>query len=652
MSTSDQHIDKIESLIKKVLNKELIDKLKNKKIKDFKNKKTEEELIFFSKLSKNLKEIIDCFCFSILSGEYILIPHYEKDYLEKIKEQTTTLPSIEFKDLREGDPECSDINNRINRTFTDPIISVCNLIHLFNTDIKETYSNLNHDIIFHKLDEKIEKSLEYIRRMPQSVGDIVLSLRLCIHIAVLDHTLSYDKEFQKDLFSIKDKIENSNNYKNKDEISKILFDKCNALILKIYTKARIEGDEMTIKTNFIEEKFKPDDDSNSAYKIFNNKTVEYHPIKEKDFRRFRNIVNEVENRYQEESPKHKEATYEDFYLLAHYYRKILEDGGKLKSLCEIFDKKLSPETNGFDTSAYKISRNYIHNNLFSYQVKQEKFDYKFTEKYFKEVTSIHKDDDCNSYYPFYKYLKTLNSQIGKVDDDLDLLNTLLARQKELLKILVEKHSKFYKHSFSIYQLPINDCIIKPIINGKYVKLFLASSFTIPNNFGKEKKSIEDIKDSIYDKYLTQISKYTNDNTQKHQEAFEELNKTQKDIEKNTTRSIELVSILSIVIALVAGSISTIKNSNIEEALLTFIVVSAVMSLFLGLIISLTKSFADNTWSKKIGNCVMILSTIALIASITIICFKSYKPINHYTKKTTSSHFSKSIKTTTILPKSK
>jgi len=600
----NSYISKITPLISNVLDQDLYKSLQTSTTDEF---ISNYSLKIYTDLPKDYQTIIRYFCFSFLTGEYLCIRDYIKN-ITNIKEEVKKLKSINIKDTDERDDVFIKINNVVIHQFKRPIIATCDYICIKVTHIIHSLSDKSHDIIAHRIDKDLEDNLDIHEHIEKDTSEQIQLLEYCILLSMIDHQLSYSDNIFEKLLEIHDYIINTDEYKNNDILFNILLDKCNVILLKLHHLSKRENIHNFLLKNFIEEELSIDDFKTEYYCSIWEKTQLYYPITNDDKEAFKKCAKKA----------HKDpnlSQYEKFFLLTHLYKNIKKKEKKIIEIIEELDSLSYPNEDSFNESALLITKNYISNNLFSFQLQKDKFDFTKTEDYFKKLENRHKEDNCDSYYPFYKYLKILDAQVEKTDDT-KLLKKLLKRQKELLSTLREKYSTFTKKKKLIFQLPFDECLTeKQDIDGEERQLFLASSFILPINHKNEAKEIRAISDNLYEKYLVQI-------TTRSESLEHKLEKAIKDIDKNNTRNIELISIFTAVIAITVGGLSTISIENKIDAVLTFLAFSSGICLFISLIIVLTRSVANGIWNKICSGFIIALTIISMFYAI------SYLNANH------------------------
>lgn len=313
----------------------------------------------------------------------------------------------------------------------------------------------------------------------------------------------------------------------------------------------------------------------------------------------------------------------DNYFLRHlkikYLKDLKKDKESLQQLVNKFDEDYRANTNNFDHYAKGVCANYANNNLFSFELEEEKTEYETALSSYEKVKRVSIETGINNYFPDLRFLKFLIKKLNflfeqkEVLKEITKINLYLKKCNELIESY-KKNINWTKHNHSfIYQLPFKECIFSNSFTRKarLRHFFTASTIILP--LDKEQNNLE------YTEYYNQIKVFDSIKNTMNNLATEaiKLEELHENIESKDVKYIEILGIFCAISTFVSAAILSVlsdrgasdKNGGDSNGSFTFLLSTGiVMFCFLGLLVYIINR---RTVSKKFS-LVLLLIVILLI----------------------------------------
>ncbi|ABG60712.1 hypothetical protein [Cytophaga hutchinsonii] len=482
---------------------------------------------------------------SVISGEYIEDLKFE-ERLEEFKFLIEGIPSI--PDSQIPFAEIESLSNILIKEFYLPYKIAINyykgLISFYNRIVDGNSKGIIMDVF--TLDSE-----EFKIDNPESelLKEISNFINYTLKLARIDHAIITSEQSLRDLLLIHDELEKLKS----SEIYNLLYFKCSFLIKKILL--RYKKSNLSYKINFKSGKLKPDNFDPGPFSYFDNWITAHD-----------NNNPEIESSYN--SDHHKEyietakgkflkkevLSYEDYHTLVRYYKDINQNELKIKELIKSFEQIDISAVNKFDKRAYNISLSYLHNNYFSYLLRDCEDNLEDIDSYFKIIISIQKDTHVFNYFPYERLAKCLVKQLNSIyeknssDSEIEIANKLLDKLEKIITELEINYAWCEENKFLIYQHPFKECTFPFSINGESVNVFLQSSFVLPTNYAEDRNEIKSInEDLILLKTIHKLHISISKEKKEIKETKDEVKETKNKLDQSDKRNIEILSIFSAIV---------------------------------------------------------------------------------------------------------
>ena len=530
--------------------------------------KTDDYQIFLSSINKTSKELIHNLNLSVISGEYICDALFE----EKLESFNSSLQNIfTLPDTELSEEDINVLSNTLISELISPYERALkyyrNLVSYSNTIINGNLHETVMDIFLHPDEVSENKKSAQL----ESINDFI---KYNIKLAKFDLSIITSNQFLKELLQIKEELENK---KNKNSIFDLLYNKCNFLIKKILL--RYKKSNLSYKINFKSSELSPENFDSGPFKNFDNWIAAHDnnnpEIESKYNSDHRDYIEDSKRKFL----KKEHLSYEDYHTLIRYYKDINPSQSKLKLLIESFEKTDINAINKFDKRAYNISLNYLHNNYFSFLLRDCEDLSDDIESCFKTIISIQKDTHVFNSFPYERlakcYIKELNSIYEKNTSktEIEKAKILLEKLETIIKELKTNYAWCEENKFLIYQLPFAECTFDHLIANENIKVFLQSSFVLPTNYTEDRNEIKAIKEDLISlntihKLHISISK----EKEEIQNTKNEVKETKNKLDQSDKRNIEILSIFSAIVVFATATTQLFPFIKSTSAALQFMLV--------------------------------------------------------------------------------
>ena len=404
---------------------------------------------------------------------------------------------------------------------------------------------------------------------------------LLIGIEYYDNFLTVDHNTLKDLAFIHTQI--NDQCLINDEIKELMRIKCYILIKKIllrldedkvfsYRYVHNYQDKQLIDftnplTNFTEiddlitNHYKDDIDGNSKSNI----EVKARPILQKK--------------------KNGDALkYSDYQILSKYYKDKVQSEKELIELRELFNK------NSDSNYTSNICDQYLLNNCLSlYRDKND--DQKLRNTYI-HITVLESANGIKNYFPhlyFCKYLGDTLNYIIETKNDINQFDKLIAEFNHVKKEAYKAYEWCKDSDFMSFRVPFDECLFIDGEGEQQKKLYIASSYILPNNYEKIKFELDELNNE-YQKFIT-----LKDTIKETVKLTNEVNEAKKAFENAEKKNIEILSIFSAIVLFVASEIQLFRFiTEAHQAIMYTLILAFCISVFVLLIWVITRDNKINS----------------------------------------------------------
>ncbi|HOY11798.1 MAG TPA: hypothetical protein PLY70_01605 [Saprospiraceae bacterium] len=556
--------------------------------------------------SLQLTNFFPTICSCLLTGEYIR----DDKFIANLLELRESFKRINDDFLLYLDDERKDDIAYLFTSANSVINRVLNLV----ADITRKNEKKSHKKLFISEDSKelfSHDQTDIKFKYAQEINSIIVS------VEYFDHFLTVDDHKLERLALLFEKIENTN-FEN--EIKILCRAKITILIKKILY--RLKGDQTY------------------GYRYVHN----YKDKQLIDFLEplvyFKQIDQLILNHYHDELDTKNDSGFKakiddiltkgindfsEYQLIIKFYKDKAKSRPKIKEYLDKFKNKSNNyNEDKFEKYAFDVANLYLNNNLLSIDKVENNIEN--LDATFREIEVLKEETGINNYFPYLYYCQFLIDKLIKLlenndDKDSDQFTNLLSKLELNKKKAYEALEWCYDRDFMSFKAPFSECVFIDEEN-ENLKLFVASSYILPNNYRQVRIELEEISDSfksfktvsellrshnLLDKKLTnKIEEATN--------SFDDIKTIAKESQKN---NIEILSIFAAIVLFVATNTQVYQFVESTHLALVFMLTMAFsLSLFVMLIWLITREY-----SKNVG----IIPTIhkwiiGILAVSTIITF--------------------------------
>ena len=520
-----------------------------------------------AKLINASTELYEYLNFSVLSGEYVI----------DISEYRQKIGNLENEIKKVG--ENIDIADYPNVTDAIQSIFSSNFYNQIKESLKRYKSLLdfveNHlsyqidtSIILYVISKDVDSSREN-----KSVLLVLSDLfELNANLAEIDHSISFTKDYFRNLLLIRDQLQKRWESNNAIEI---LIKKCNFLLYKISFRLKESKKNYLYAIDFnyssVGQK------AESCFEYFND-IINGHYYNGFNLEHYISRQSNAIKKYD----LNNELSLDEFHALIKYFKDEKQDIGNLKQLrtiYELFYSKYREQATQFDKKAFDIMFCYLENNLISLELEKGEFDISNWENKFNDSVTRAEKFKNNNYFPYKKiineYLITeINKQFLNGNNNLSLIEKLLLGYERNLKELIKNVGICEEIDYLAYQGVYYSCIVCVLdSSGIERKCFISSSFVLPLNYNQIKEELEQLKSDLNKfKSMYEIQKITAFEREKINKIVsanrEDIETVKIEIEKTDKRHIEILSIFAAIVMFVSSEIQFFaKMPNMADAVI-------------------------------------------------------------------------------------
>ncbi len=551
--------------------------------------------------------ILDLFCISLLSGEYIYNINFVKDL-----DEVEVFIDTNFDDISDDVQLQQLIFDIVKSKLINYIKILIAVYRNFNTHVSSLQLYPNHEISFkkrHSITRKITSKLKI------ELNDKANLFYYFTEVQILDHFLNDSKDTFIKLLDYHFAISQSptiNKFRTV-VIEKILFLKykwsfrffsqnSNSTQLQAYI---IDGEvkDFTDDTNYRgSENLKLNEwsdylenhyEENSKWKFNIQKSI--NGYSEKDF----DILN-----------------LQQIHCLIKYYKDISSNELALSELTTKVIEKVKNIDEGIDKFIWQKALIYILNNNFSLALDKNELQSPKIHLLEEEISNFQKKYNVNNFFIEKKLLKikldNINNSFEKrrILENLDVENSELKKLAKSIESCENQIKWSNSHHSLIFQLPFEESLVPSNIQ-ELPYVYYPSSFVLPMAMTRIINEFEEIKKSHLRMNLLV------EGLKSLKLEFKEINNIKNDLNKNDLKSIETISVFTAIIVFVMSVVPSLKWINsIEEAIYSYIVLASALCSMILIPLLMRRGF------KEIARSWMIL--ILLLGLLAISIFKFMK----------------------------
>ncbi len=487
-------------------------------------------------------KIFDKLNCSILSGEYIT----ESNYASTLHNLSIKVGNIYNSITSINSAVVVEIDKDLKDNFIDPIKLAIEFYSDFIKTIQIKFSLSNKEY-YYSYNSEINSRLKNNNYDENSNENLFLFI-YNLSVAQTDHFIKVSDLKQKleELVELYRLIREKNIRPN---YSPLIIAKCGFLIAKLILRIRNEANKKPVY--FIED---------SEEKLLEgNKYIESYFTKEYNYSLAHyelsvNWADEIQSDYS----KSKNQPLENLSLKQLHRRiKYFKDVAPHLLLLQETRVEVEMRYNIIKRSenisriyAMAVCLNYAINNEFSLFCEDKSKSINELKSKYYEVISIQEETQIWNLFPQKKLLKCLLERLNnlisnkKALDEINPSSEILTFCKELI-IRYKTNEDWTRKEYNyVYQLPIEECFIQ-IDNSEIDKLFIFSSFLLPLPESKNREEFEQIKNEIR-AIESSIS------------VLKNINDSIGALKKGESRSIEILSVFTAIIAFVAVATPNFK----------------------------------------------------------------------------------------------
>ncbi len=554
--------------------------------------------LILSKVNDLLKNTIDLFFKSLISGEYILDTKKIINEIDELNAESNILLNpitIDNSDSQEF------LLNVLKGEYIDILKIYSNIYLNFIKLVQSQNENPNIDIVY----EANFDTIRFFNKVSSHAERHTIKLfNLIVFIYRIDHFFNDDvstyssinqlensiKEHQNSKYfvPIKEKL---NFLKFKWEIRQKSYKKRNFKS----TKAYIIDDELFISTDNV--KYNPSLNKLKKWKEF----IEcYYELDDWESR-----LNNITNEFKHKEPE-KLSTLELIFLLKGF-KDVNKDYENLKDIVKEFKKRYVENCSTENRFLHNKTYLYALNNQFSALLEKDNIKGSSIKNLKIEIEKIQNKCNIDNFFIESKYINYKLNELSNVVNNREELANLSIYKKDLDHLtksvnLYKKKLNWSKNNHNLlFQLPYNECVIKSNIDD--LNIHYASSIVLPLPHQESQDNYEKINDKL--KELKQLI-LSVDSLNKE---FTIIKGLKNEIKTNQIKTLETIGVFTAIIAFILASIPSFSFvKEFYQALLFTGIIGSSLFLMVSLIFLFTRGF------KKIN------SWILICLSVIIFCF--------------------------------
>lgn len=304
--------------------------------------------------------------------------------------------------------------------------------------------------------------------------------------------------------------------------------------------------------------------------------------------------------------------------LTKCYQKLSGREDKIQKVIDLF-QTIPVGTSRYDIYSYNVLKNYLHNSLFSEELKDDSIELEDFFSDYNYILSIQRETDIRNFHPHLKALEYIKRKISEAIDseNFSSYDDLFDQFSQIIKILKKSIDWCSRRAFYAFQLSYNDSLIT---YDSGISVFYPSSFSRPLRYDKLREQLSEF-ERDYDIFCAQkklIIERKNISTIKL-----EVETAKKMIVETKKDSVKILGAFTTVVTFLFGSIDVFaKTKDFKETLLASLGLGMVLYLFCTIIYYFSASEED--YEQRSVRFHLIFWGMVLALLIIIIFFFSLK----------------------------
>ncbi|CAA0248218.1 conserved membrane hypothetical protein [Tenacibaculum maritimum] len=567
----------------------------------------ENKTEILSRIHKLLNKTIDFFFKSLISGEYILDTDKIINDIEKLNNESKILLNPVPVENFETQNFLLDV---LKGEYIDILKIFSNIYLNFIKLVKSQNENPNIDIVY----EANSDTVRFFNNVSSdNLRDKIRFFDLIILVYRIDHFFNDNvsvykainqlennlKEYQKSEYhiAIKEKV---NYLKFKWEIRQKSYKRNNFKLSKAY----LIDDELFISTDRVDYKSSID-----KLKKWEEYIECYYELDN-----WNSKLNSITTNFKHKS--YESLTSLELLFLLKDFKDVNKDYLNLKEVVEEFEIRYKDNSNSEKRFLYNKTYLYAINNQFSALLEQNDVNSAQVKELKSHVEKIQKKCNIDNFFIDSKYISFRLNQINNSFENREVLDDLSKYKDELDELseaIKQYKAKLYwsKNNHNLlFQLPYEECLVNSNIED--LDIFYASSIVLPLPHEESQEGYEVINSKL--KELKQLV-LSVASLNREFETIKNIEINQKnaleDLKNNQVKSIETITLFTAVIAFIITSIPSFSFvKDIFQAILFIGIIGSSLLIMLGVMFLFTRGFKKNSsWILITLSIVLFIFTI-------------------------------------------
>lgn len=542
------------------------------------SKGLEKELDEATSLSR--ERILDLFCISLFSGEYIR----NKSFLNQLNDVESFIDSY-FDIYPDKEEEQKVIYKKVKQGLVDVLKVYIRIYKNFHTLLDSHTRFPEFDIVFYS-NPSLKNFLP--RKTDKEVSANVNFFYRIINLQRLDHFFQDDFSFYQDLLSLEDSFDDKSLVSKYKVVAK---EKIQYLKYKWEIRQKtffLKNDIFTpIKSYIIDDELRivaqsPKNHSN------NSKLKEWQKYLECHYELTSNWRLEIQTRVNSFiDGTLSESSLTDLHSLIKYHKDITHSYPQLEEITQEIEERLE-SADIWNRHSFQKALIYSLNNLFSLLIKSKNPDIAKIETLKEQIGDYQKRFRIENFFTDYKYLQFTISQLEKDlgnRAELDRDNNLRENIDKVENIFKEYRKKVRwtkEHYNLLFTLPVEDCLVPSNIP-ELPEVYYPSAFSLP----LPHSHVQDNFDKLYTRFEKLTISYSSiENLGKEFSVIKEM---KGEMKKNDFKSLEVMGIFTAIITFVMATVPSIQFiTSFEQAIYFTFSISSSFFIFIFGLLSLTR----------------------------------------------------------------
>lgn len=398
-------------------------------------------------------------------------------------------------------------------------------------------------------------------------------------ICKIEYNLSYQDSLISDLFYMSKSLSKVNDIP--DDIKIILIDKVSFLLFKLQ---HVKDNKTIVYYDSIRIEIRNEDFNSEKLDELKNKFN--HLFNEDELNNF--ISNNFSSLEYRLNNTPERISISDMITLTKCYQKLSGREDKIQKVIDLF-QTIPVGTSRYDIYSYNVLKNYLHNSLFSEELKDDSIELEDFFSDYNYILSIQRETDIRNFHPHLKALEYIKRKISEAIDseNFSSYDDLFDQFSQIIKILKKSIDWCSRRAFYAFQLSYNDSLIT---YDSGISVFYPSSFSRPLRYDKLREQLSEF-ERDYDIFCAQkklIIERKNISTIKL-----EVETAKKMIVETKKDSVKILGAFTTVVTFLFGSIDVFaKTKDFKETLLASLGLGMVLYLFCTIIYYFSASEED------------------------------------------------------------